>query len=164
MDRLKQDILELAQGLPPEWAVLFVAALPILELRGAIPLGFAMGLPPLQSFLLAVTGNLLPVPILLLMLDPIVAFSRRVPVLGRIVSVFRNRAAARRHEVDRLGWWGLVLFVAVPLPSTGAWTGAAIAALLGYPFRTGFSAIVIGVILAGMLVTILSHLGWALTS
>lgn len=164
MDALIEAIIQQAQQLPPELAVVMVAMLPVLEVRGAIPLGFAMGLSPAQALLFSIIGNLIPIPFLLLMLDPIVNLFRRVPLVGKLVDVFRNRAQAQSERAVHWGWWGLALFVAVPLPTTGAWTAAAIAALIGYPFRKGLSAIICGVLAAGLLVTILSILGWNLAS
>lgn len=160
----RQAIVAKVQSLPPELAVLLVSALPVVELRGAIPLGFAMGLTPVQSFLLAVIGNLLPVPFLLLLLEPLAPYLQRIPLLGNLVRWFRRRAMCRSGEVERLGLWGLVIFVAVPLPSTGAWTGATIAALLGYPWRPALLAVTLGVVLAGIVVTVFSALGWFLAS
>jgi len=136
--------------------VLFLAALPISELRGAIPVAMGVyGFDPISSYLLGVLGNLLPVPILLKLLGPVTELLRRSVVLDRCVSWLFARTR-RRHsaQIERLGALALVLFVAIPLPATGAWTGALIAHVFGIPFKHAFPLIALGVSLAGVLVTL----------
>lgn len=136
--------------------VLVVAALPISELRGAIPLAMGVyGFDPATAYLLGVFGNLVPVPILLRFLEPITALLRRSAILDRCMSWLFARTR-RRHSalIERLGAIALVLLVAVPLPATGAWTGALIAHLFGIPFRYAFPLIGLGVCIAGILVTL----------
>ena len=162
MQELKDTIFDFARQVPPEWAVALVAALPVVELRGAIPLGIAAGLPAWQALLIAFVGNLLSIPGILLLLEPISAWLRRTPVLRGFVDWMRRRAEAKSTSVRQYGWWGLVFFVAVPLPGTGAWTGAMVAAFLGYRFRPALSAVALGTALAGVIVTALSLLGWRL--
>ncbi len=136
--------------------VLLVAALPVSELRGAIPLAIGVyGFDPLSAYLLGVAGNLLPVPVLLKLLGPATDLLRRSAVLDRLVSWLFARTR-RRHsaQIERFGVVALVLFVAIPLPATGAWTGVLIAHLFGIPFRYAFPLIALGVGIAGLLVTL----------
>lgn len=136
--------------------VLVVAALPISELRGAIPIAIGVyGFDPVSAYLLGVLGNLVPVPILLKLLEPMTALLRRSPVLDRFVSWLFARTRKRYSAiVERLGVIALVLFVAVPFPATGAWTGALIAHVFGIPFKYAFPLIALGVCIAGVLVTL----------
>ncbi|MCS6937189.1 MAG: small multi-drug export protein [Candidatus Bipolaricaulota bacterium] len=138
------------------FVVLIVAALPISELRGAIPVAIGVyGFDPVTAYLLGVFGNLLPVPILLKLLEPFTALLRRAAIGDRLVGWLWARTR-RRHSamVERLGAIALVLLVAVPLPATGAWTGALVAHVFGIPFKYAFPLIAVGVSIAGILVTL----------
>ncbi|GAB4310936.1 MAG: small multi-drug export protein [Candidatus Bipolaricaulota bacterium] len=134
--------------------VLLLSALPISELRGGLPLALALGFPPAAAYALAVAGNLLPVPFLLLGLDGIVRLARALPgplgrAAGRYLAWQERRSQARFR---RWGPWALLLFVAIPLPMTGAWTGCLAAFLLGIPLRRSLPRIALGVLLAGGIV------------
>jgi len=140
----------------PAWlVVLLAAALPVSELRGAIPLAIGVyGYDPWQAYLLAVLGNLLPVVPLLLFLGPVSDWLRRFIFWDKFFTWLFSRTwrkCIREHE--SFGLTALALFVAVPLPVTGAWTGCAIAFLVGFRFWPAFAAIASGVLLAGMVVT-----------
>lgn len=142
---------------PPEVYVLLVAALPVVELRGAIPLGVALGLSPWESFLWALLGNLLVVPLTLGLLPWAVGVAVRSPFLARVWEALEARVRLRGEEkVQRLGALGLFLFVAVPLPGTGAWSGAVLAVVLGVRRRYAFPALALGVVAAGLLVLLLT--------
>lgn len=141
----------------PGWAaVLLLSMSPISELRGAIPLGIGIyGYSPAQTYLLAVFGNLLPVIPLLLFLGPVSDFLMRFAIGKRFFTWLFSRTYRRyiqNHE--NFGLAALTLFVAVPLPVTGAWTGCAIAFLLGLEARRAFPAIALGVMIAGLVVTV----------
>jgi uncharacterized membrane protein len=141
----------------PELYVLLVAALPVVELRGAIPLGVALGLSPWESFLLALLGNLLVVPVALLLLPWAVEVATRVPLLRRAWEALEARVRLKGEEqVQRLGALGLFLFVAVPLPGTGAWSGSVLAVVLGLKRRYALLAISLGVVAAGLLTLLLT--------
>lgn len=131
------------------------AALPVSEVRGAIPLAIGMyGYAPWQAFLLSVLGNLLPVIPLLLFLGPVSDYLRRFSWGDRFFSWLFARTR-RKYILDHenFGLTALAIFVAIPLPMTGAWTGCAIAFLLGFRFWPAFAAISSGVMLAGIIVT-----------
>lgn len=153
------SLLNLLSDLPREWIVLLIAAIPLVELRGAIPVGILLGLPLPTTFLLAMLGNVLPLPFLLLLLGPVRRMANRWPLVGPVLRWAEERAMRRKAAVERKGFWGLLLFVGVPLPGTGAWTGALIAVLLEMPFWRSFVAITLGVVTAGILIAALSALG-----
>jgi len=143
--------------MPLELYVILVAALPVVELRGAIPLGVALGLAPSKAFLLALLGNLLVAPLALILLPWAVALATRVPLLARAWEALEARVRLRGEEqVQRLGALGLFLFVAVPLPGTGAWSGAVLAVVLGLKRRYALLAISFGVLAAGFIVLLLT--------
>jgi len=133
--------------------VITTAATPVVELRGAIPLGLALGLSPWQAWLWSVLGNLLPVPALLLGTRTGLQWLGRQPWLHRHVRAWGERGSSRLAvHVNRWGLLGLAVFVAVPLPGTGAWTGAVAASLLGMKPGPALAAIALGVAVAGLLV------------
>lgn len=143
---------------PPELVVVAIAALPISELRGAIPLALKMyGMSPLESYVLGVLGNLLPVPVLLLFLGRAERYLRRFACFDRFFTWLFSRTRRRTQAgIEKYGALALVLFVAVPLPVTGAWTGVAAAYVFGIEFRYAFPAISLGVLIAGVVVTLAS--------
>jgi len=148
-------------GIAKELIVIIIAALPVVELRGALPVAINIfHMPWYWAFLLAIVGNMLPVPILLLFFESLAKIVSKVEVGEKLVDwVFRH---TRRHEkmIQKYEWLGLMLFVAIPLPITGAWTGAIIAFILGMRFTYAFLSILCGVIIAGAIVTSLCLLGW----
>ena len=140
----------------PAWlVVLLAAALPVSELRGAIPLAIGVyGYDPWQAYLLSVLGNLMPVVPLLLFLGPVSDWLRRYVLWDKFFTWLFSRTRRKYiREHESFGLTALALFVAVPLPVTGAWTGCAIAFLVGFRFWPAFAAISTGVLLAGGIVT-----------
>ncbi len=132
----------------------FVAMLPIIELRGAIPLGVSMGLPHITSMIVSVIGNLVPVPFIFLFIRRIFNWMRKKNgKLGSFVDRMERKAYSKRDLVRRFQALGLLLLVAIPLPGTGAWTGALAAVILGIRLKLSLPAIVIGVLIAAVLVT-----------
>jgi uncharacterized membrane protein len=140
----------------PDWLITLVAAaLPVSEVRGAIPLAIGVyGYAPWQAYLLSVFGNLLPIIPLLLFLGPVSDYMRRFNWGDRFFSwLFARTRRKYIQDHENFGLTALAIFVAIPLPMTGAWTGCAIAFLLGFRFWPAFAAIAAGVILAGVVVT-----------
>jgi uncharacterized membrane protein len=154
------DLL-LSMGIPPGAAVFFIAMVPIFELRGAIPVGInVLGLPWYEVLPLALAGNLLPVPFIFILLNWAVNLLERLPVFKRFFTWLFERTRRRSSIIKKYGRTGLALFVAVPLPVTGAWTGALAAVLLGFNLKQAFVPIAVGVVIAGVIVTTLSLMGW----
>ncbi len=140
----------------PHWLMtLIVAALPISEVRGAIPLAVGVyGFSPLEAYLISVLGNLLPIAPLLLFLGPVSDFLRRFSLGDRFFTWLFSRTRRKYiQDHENFGLTALAIFVAIPLPMTGAWTGCAIAFLLGFRFWPAFAAIAAGVLIAGVVVT-----------
>ncbi len=150
------------RGWSAELSVAAIAALPIVELRGAIPVGvWYFGMPWYRALLWAWVGNLVPVPLILLLLEPVSKLARRRRWGDRFMEWLMSRARRRIAEVQRYEKIGLAVFVAIPLPATGAWTGAMVAVLLSMPFMDALLWISVGVLVAGVIVTSLTLLGWA---
>ncbi len=156
---VQQFILDL--GMPPSLIIIIVGALPIFELRGAIPLGInVLEMHWALVFLLAVLGNMLPIPFILRLLNWLACNLGRYPFFKRLFDWVFRRTKARSGLIAKFQKLGLALFVALPLPFTGAWTGAIAAVLLGLPCRDSMIYIFLGVVMAGIIVTILSLMGW----
>lgn len=130
-----------------------IAMTPVLELRGAIPAGIAAGLSPLTALMISVLGNMLPVPFIMLLIRRIFDWLRHTQLLGKRIEQLERRAHLKGRLVRKYRTPGLILLVAIPLPGTGAWTGALVAALLDMRLKVAFPAIFAGVVIAGVLVT-----------
>ncbi len=131
-----------------------ISMLPVVELRGGIPFGIAAGLDPWVAFAVCVAGNMLPVPFILLFIRRILAWMKKRPKLGRLAEKIESRAQRKSAGVQKSELVGLCLFVAVPLPGTGAWTGALIAALMQMRLKRALPTIFVGVLIAGILLTL----------
>ena len=146
--------------------------LPFIELRGAVPVGATMGIPFYLNFIVSVVGNLLPVPFILIFIPKILDFMARFKIFRPIVDWVRAKAEKNRHKIiresvsqsgenkismSRAVFCGLLLFVAIPLPGTGAWTGSLVASLFGLPKRSSFIAITCGVIISGVIMCLASY-------
>ena len=132
------------------------AMVPVVELRGAIPLGVAAGLPPAVAAVTAMAGNMVPVPFILLLVRRIFRLLRQISWLGPKIDALEKRAHLKGRTVKKYRTAGLILLVAVPLPGTGAWTGALVADVLDIRMRTALPAIAVGVVIAGCAITALT--------
>ena len=129
------------------------AMVPVLELRGAIPVGVAAGLHPVMACVVAIAGNLVPVPFIMLLVRRIFNWLRKIPFFGTKIEWLERRAHLKGRVVRKYRLPGLVVLVGIPLPGTGAWTGALVAALLDIRMRHALPAILLGLIIAGIITT-----------
>ncbi len=137
-------------------ATLGMAAVPVVELRGAIPFGLAFGLPADLVFLLAVVGNMLPMPFLLFFVRKVFRLLRQRPWWGEKIGRLESRAHLKGRMVKKYRMLGLIILVAIPLPGTGAWTGALVATIFRIPIKKALPALFLGVLIAGGIVTAVS--------
>ena len=139
--------------------VLFCSMIPIIELRGAIPMGAIFGMPWWQSYILSVIGNMLPVPIILLFVKAVLNFMARsnVKLFNKVADFLFKRVDKRRGKIEKYSFWGVCLFVAVPLPVTGAWTGSLVAAMIDMKFWKALLSCLLGVMIAGVVMTLVSY-------
>ncbi|QEK11297.1 small multi-drug export protein [Crassaminicella thermophila] len=140
-----------------EIMVLLVAAMPVMELRGAIPIGVSLGLSPIHAAILGLLGSMIPVPFLLLLLKPVFEKLRKNPHWRKSIDWITKRTLRKTKQVHKYKSLGLLLFVAVPLPSTGVWTGSIAASLLNIRFKHAFLAIFIGNCIAAFIIMMISH-------
>lgn len=144
-----------------ELCVFFCSLLPIIELRGAIPLAFALGLPWWQAYLISVVGNLLPVPFILLLINVIIKWmaASKVRFFNKVANFLTSKVEKNRERIEKYAFWGLCLFIAIPLPMTGAWTGTLVAAVIGMKPWKAFISAILGVLIAGAVVTLIVYGG-----
>ena len=142
-----------------ELILFIISMVPILELRGGLlAAGPAfLNIPMWRAIPVGIIGNLLPIPFILLLITKIFDWMKGTKRLKPVVEKLEKKAMSQSANIEKYAFWGLVAFVGIPLPGTGAWTGALIAALLGIRFRKAFPAIVIGVCLAACIMTIISY-------
>ncbi len=145
----------LKDSLPKELIVFFISMIPILELRGSILAAGFLKMEFLSTFIIAVVGNMLPIPFVLLFIDKIFELLKKTK-LKNIVERLEKRALAKSGQIEKYGFWGLLLFVGIPLPGTGAWTGALAASLLRMRKSKAILAIFLGVVLAGLIMSLLA--------
>ncbi len=131
--------------------------IPLIELRGAVPIGAAMGMNFIEVLLICIIGNMLPIPFIILFGEKLFDWFRRTKLFAKLFGKIEAKLQSKISKVTKYEKWGLMLFVAIPLPGTGAWTGAGIAVLLGMKLKEAFWAIFCGVIIAGIIMTLGSY-------
>jgi len=142
-----------------ELCVFFCSMIPIIELRGAIPMGAAFGLPWWQSYALSVLGNMLPVPFILLFIKGMIGWMSRSKIgfFNKVANFLLRKVEKKRDKIEKYSFWGVALFVGVPLPVTGAWTGSLVAAMIDMKFWKALVSCLIGVMIAGVIMTVISY-------
>ena len=152
-------VLDWLKGVPKEYAVMIVAALPIAELRGSIPLALSFGMSPAKALWLSIIGNMSFVIPALFLLEPVSNYLSRYTIFKRFFDWQFARTRKKAQAIQKYEALALIFFVAIPLPMTGAWTGVFAASLFKVKFRYALCAIFTGVLIAGCIVLILSTLG-----
>lgn len=137
--------------------VFIISMIPILELRGGLLAASMLGLPMWQSYLICLIGNIIPIPFILWLINPVFRIMRNWPVIGKFIIWCEKKANSKKDQIEKLKYWGLFLFVGIPLPGTGAWTGCLIAALLNLDKKKSLIAAICGVLTAGIIMLILSY-------
>lgn len=156
---LVQGIIDALSGsFGKETIVFIISMIPILELRGALLVaGPLLGVPVARAIPLSVIGNIIPVPFILLLITPIFNWMKGTKKLRPLVDKLETKAMSKSDKIEKYEFWGLVLFVGIPLPGTGAWTGSLIAALLGIKFKKAFPAVVLGICMATVIMWFISY-------
>lgn len=135
-----------------------MSMVPVIELRGAIPIGVGYGLNIWLAVFLSIIGNMVPVPFIMLFIRKVFAWMRKANKrFANIVDKMEEKAAKHQDKVTKYGFWGLFILVAIPLPGTGAWTGALVAAMMELRFKTALPAIFLGVVGAAIIVTFVTY-------
>lgn len=145
-------------GIHPQLITLLVSMIPLLELRGSIIVaGSILRLPFVATYVIAVLGNMLPIPFILMFIKKIFNWMKTRPKLGKFPDWAQNRAMKRSEQIEKYGYLGLMLFVAIPLPGTGAWTGALLAVLFNMKPAKSLLFILLGVAIAGLVMSLVSY-------
>ena len=140
-----------------EMIVFIISMVPILELRGGLLAASVLNINITRALWICIVGNIIPVPFILLLITPIFNWLKQTKTFLPMVEKMEARALSKREQVEKYEFWGLVLFVGIPLPGTGAWTGSLLAALLGMKFKKAFPAVLLGIALASVIMSIVSY-------
>ena len=158
-ETLVQGIIDALGGSFGKEAIVFIISMiPILELRGALLVaGPLLGVPVTTAIPLSVIGNIIPVPFILLLITPVFNWMKGTKVFRPLVDKLESKAMSKSDKIEKYEFWGLVLFVGIPLPGTGAWTGSLIAALLGIKFKKAFPAVILGIMMSTVIMWFISY-------
>ena len=152
-----QDVLGFDAELWEILSVFLLSMIPVFELRGAIPLAAGLGMPFPESYILCVIGNMIPVPFIMLFARAILKWLKRFPKFERFILWIENKVEKNKGRILKYSVFGLIVFVMLPLPGTGAWTGALVATFLDMRLRTAIPCILIGVIISGLIMSGVSY-------
>lgn len=147
----------LGQYIPAEAVVFIISLMPILELRGGLLVASILGVPILTAIPICIIGNVLPIPFILLFIKKVFKWLKKIPFFEKFITKLENRAMGKSDKIKKGEFWGLALFVGIPLPGTGAWTGSLIAALLDIDFKKSILATLLGVAIATIIMSIISY-------
>lgn len=158
-ETLVQSIIDALSGSVGKEAIVFIISMiPILELRGGLLVaGPLLGVPVATAIPLCIIGNIIPVPFILLLITPIFKWMKGTKTFKPMVDKLEAKAMSKSDKIEKYEFWGLVLFVGIPLPGTGAWTGSLIAALLGVKFKKAFPAVILGICIATVIMWFISY-------
>ncbi len=158
MDSLVTWFIEVLGGrISRELVVFIISMVPILELRGGLLAASAFNIDIVKAIWICVVGNIIPVPFILLLITPIFQWLKQTKLFRPMVEKLEKKAMGKSEQIEKYEFWGLVLFVGIPLPGTGAWTGSLIASLLGIKFRKAFPAVILGIVMATVIMSIVSY-------
>ncbi len=160
METLVEWLTASLSGLVSKEAIIFIISMvPILELRGGLLAASPalLDVPILTAIPLCIVGNILPIPFILLLIRGILEWMKTVQVFRPLALWLENKAMSKKNQIEKYEFWGLALFVGIPLPGTGAWTGALVAALLRMRFGKAFAAILVGIVMATIIMSVLSY-------
>ena len=152
----------LSQYISPEGAVFFISMIPLLELRGGLLAASLLKIPAVTAIPLCIAGNIIPIPFILLFIRKIFKVMKKTKIFRGLIQKLEDRAMGKSDQVKKYEFWGLVLFVGIPLPGTGAWTGTLAASILDMDFKSTIIAVMLGVLLAGIIMMVLSVAGFGM--
>ncbi len=158
MDSLITWFMEVLEGkISREMIVFVISMVPIPELRGGLLAASFLNIDIVRAIWFCVIGNIIPVPFILLLITPVFRWLKSTRTFRPMVEKLESRAMGKSEQIEKYQFWGLVLFVGIPLPGTGAWTGSLIASLLGVRFKKAFPAVLLGIVIATVIMSVLSY-------
>lgn len=142
-----------------EILVFIISLMPILELRGGLLAAALLGLDPLPGYIISIIGNVIPVPFILFLITKVLAWMRKskLKLFNKIANWLDEKVEKNKGQIEKFGYWGLLLFVGIPLPGTGAWTGTLIAAVLDLEKKKTFATVMAGIVMASIIMMFLSY-------
>ena len=158
MEAIIENLVSIFQDkIPNELTVFIISLLPVLELRGGLIAATLLGMHPLRAFIFCYLGNMLPIPFILLFIRKIFDWMRDWRGMGKVIKKLEAKAEKHRKTIEKYRVWGLLLLVAIPLPGTGGWTGALVAAIMDLRIKSALPVIALGGLIAGLIVGSLSY-------
>ena len=157
MDSLLHWFMDLLNGMPNQLIVFIVSMVPLIELRGGLIAAALLGMPLWEGVLFCLAGNIVPIPFILLFITPLFNWLKKTKLFRPMVEKLEARSMGKSEKIQKYQFWGLVLFVGIPLPGTGAWTGALIASLLNIKLKKAVPAIFLGLLLATTIMCVITY-------
>ncbi len=157
-ERLAQWFIDIfANKLGGEMTAFMTSVMPVLECRGGMIVAKIFDIPFIKAFLICYLGNMIPMPFILLFIRKILEFMKKHNILKKFIEKMEGRADKNRDKIMRYKQWGLLLFIAIPLPGTGGWTGSLFAALLDIDFKKALPIVALGVFIADLIMSVLTY-------
>lgn len=164
-EQLATSLADAMAALPQELIVFIVSMLPLIELRGGLILAPIFSMPVTKAVAISLAGNIVPIPFILWLITPVFNWMKTTKLFRPLVEKLESKSLGKSDRIRKYEFWGLVLFVGIPLPGTGAWTGALIASLLNIKIKKAFPAILLGLLLATVIMCTITYLiPWIVTS
>ena len=157
MNGLVEFFIKIFSGLSKEVVIFIISLFPILELRGGMLAASLLHVPFVSALIICIIGNLVPIPFILMFLEFILKLFGKWKFTSKFVKWLEKKVASKRGQIDKYGYLGLILFVGIPLPGTGAWTGSLLAVMLGLDRKKSFICIILGVLIASVIMSIVSY-------
>lgn len=157
MSKIFQPIIDFfINHVTKELAVLIIAMLPLIELRGAIPVGVALGVPMSEAIFISYLGSTIPAIFIVYLIGYVFKILRKINFMDRLITKINHKTMSKKEQIEKYGYWGLMLFVGIPLPGTGAWSGALLSHLLNLGKKRSILAIALGNAIAAIIMAFLS--------
>ena len=157
MEGLVNWLAGVFSGINSDVFIFILSMLPVLELRGGMVAATLLGVPYVRALIICIIGNVIPIPFILFFWRKVLVWMKKFKVTGRFANWTESKTLKKRKQVDKYGFWGLILFTGIPLPGTGAWTGSILASLLYIPVKRSSIAICIGVFLAAAIMSVITY-------
>lgn len=163
-EQLASSLAESMSALPKELIVFIVSMLPILELRGGLIVAALFGMKMWKAIPICLAGNIIPIPFILLLITPIFTWLKKTKLFRPLVEKLESKSLGKADKIQKYEFWGLLLFVGIPLPGTGAWTGGLIASLLNVKVKKALPAILLGLLMATVIMCVITYfIPWVIT-
>ena len=157
MSNLVEFFIKLFSGLSKEVVIFIISLMPVLELRGGMLAASLLHIPFVRALIICIIGNIIPIPFILLFLEFLLKIFEKWSLTSKFVRWLEKKVENKRKQIDKYGYLGLILFVGIPLPGTGGWTGSLLAVMLGLDKKKSFICILVGILLAAIIMSIVSY-------